>query len=459
VPTRTLATSNIADRLCVATSAAVAIGFVLLLLPANARDPAELWLAAGFGVALIAFSRWSPVSATTMHLVVAVGYLLFAAMLRDAAGGAASGFAGFYLIPIIWLALTARKRELLAGLSAMFLALGVPLVVASANYPSSGLRGAAVLLSVGVTVGFLIQHLLGQTREAATLARAQAADLEQATNLLADQNQRLLELDRMKDDFIGVVSHELRTPLTSISGFLEIVLEDSTKLAPDHQQFLATVSRNVDRLSLLVDDLLFLAGTDVGALKLDKQDVEVAELLRQAEESARPRAQLKNITLNIDHEELPGLEGDRARLAQLVDNLVSNAIKFTPDGGHVTLRAGTSNGHIAIDVEDSGIGIPAEEISLLFGRFYRASTATDNRIEGTGLGLAISQTIANAHGGRIDVSSERGRGTTFRVLLPVGDSGRTQSPRLAAGADTTGADAFRPSSASRTAQEPSAVAM
>jgi signal transduction histidine kinase len=434
------AVTGLAARLPSATGAGVAIGFALLLLPANARDPQELGLAAATGLALILIARSGRATANA-QLVVAVGYLLCAALLRDGAGGGASGFSGLFLLPVIWLALTAGKRELLLGLLAMLFALAVPLVAIGAPaYPSSGFRGSVVLLSVGVAVGFSIQQLLGQTRQAVLQAHARAEELEQATTLLAEQNERLLELDRVKNEFIGVVSHELRTPLTSIIGFMELVLEDAAMLSADHQKFLGTVSRNVDRLSLLVNDLLFLASTDAGELTLNMRSVDLAELLEQAEHAARPRAESKQITLALKRVPLPTIEGDDARLAQLLDNLISNAIKFTPNGGQVTLRAGTANGHVAIEVEDSGIGIPAAEIPLLFSRFYRASSATENQIEGTGLGLAISQTIANGHNGRIEVTSEPGHGTTFRLLLPAHEPAQSAKRVTTPGADSRRAD-------------------
>nr|MDQ3824080.1 PAS domain-containing protein [Actinomycetota bacterium] len=242
--------------------------------------------------------------------------------------------------------------------------------------------------------------------------------LEQALERERGANEHLRELDRLKDEFIALVSHELRTPLTSIRGYLEFLLEDSDGLAPEQARFLAVVDRNAERLQHLVNDLLFVAQVDAGRLAIQQTDVDLAELAAEAVEAARVLASGKDIELVLDGGPVDGLVGDRARLAQLLDNFISNAIKFTPERGVVTVRTWTDGEEAFVSIGDSGIGIPEDEQARLFERFYRASSATEQAIPGTGLGLAIAKAIVDAHGGTIHVESAVGRGTTFTVALP-----------------------------------------
>jgi signal transduction histidine kinase/CHASE3 domain sensor protein len=227
------------------------------------------------------------------------------------------------------------------------------------------------------------------------------------------------ELDRLKDDFVATVSHELRTPLTSMMGFLEMVREgEAGELTDEQQRFLAIVYRSSERLQRLVGDLLFVARLDANGLQLQFADVDVAEVVRDAVESAAALARNRTIELRAELAEVPVVTGDKERLSQLVGNLISNALKFTPAGGTVTARTFTDGDNAVIEVTDTGIGIPEAEQSRLFQRFFRSSTATDQAIPGTGLGLAISRAIAEAHGGNISVRSQPGAGTSFRVELP-----------------------------------------
>jgi PAS domain S-box-containing protein len=253
-----------------------------------------------------------------------------------------------------------------------------------------------------------------------TQRRLTEAEQERLVQELAAQNERLRELDRLKDEFVALVSHELRTPLTSIRGYLELVLEgEAGDLTAEQRQFLGVVERNAHRLLALVGDLLFLAQVEAGKLSLEIGAVDLAAIAAESVETARPLAEEKEITLTLATGPLALLAGDRARLAQLLDNLISNGIKFTPTGGRVDVRVRGQRGKAVIEVRDTGIGIPAHEQKHLFERFFRTSKATEQAIPGTGLGLAISKAIVHAHGGQIVVASDEGDGTTFRVSLPV----------------------------------------
>jgi signal transduction histidine kinase len=242
--------------------------------------------------------------------------------------------------------------------------------------------------------------------------------------------------ERMKDQFVSLISHELRTPLSSILGYLELVLDDEEGTLTDEQrQFLGTVERNAHRLQRLVGDLLFTAQVEAGRFTLQPGDVDLVALVRAAEETARVTAASGGVTVVVD---VPDGElvvaGDAVRLGQACDNLVSNAVKFTPSGGRVTLslRAGwrLPDGAVTdtevpgaepvarLAVSDTGMGIPAGEQAELFTRFFRASTARRNAVPGVGLGLTITKAITTAHSGTLDVVSVEGRGTTFTLTLP-----------------------------------------
>jgi signal transduction histidine kinase len=409
---------RVGDTLPIATAIAVACAFALLLLPAHGRSHAEIAAAAALGLALVPLAHWRR-DARYQPVMVCIGYVLVAALLRDAEAGSVSGFAALFVLPVIWLAWTAGRRELLIVLATVLAGLAAPLAFASSSYPANAGRASTILILAAIVVGATIQILRGTMSQATASARAEASKLHDEAQLLSQQNEGLRELDRMKDEFIAVISHELRTPLTSIAGYLELVLEESHLLAPDHHDFLTVVSRNVERLALLANDLLLLAAAEKGTFTLTKTDFELSVLLEEVANAAQPLAARNDISLNVEVDGRWHLHADRPRLGQLFDNLISNAVKFTPAGGSVTLRALTADDEVIVTVEDSGIGIAADELPRLFDRFYRARTAKARKVDGTGLGLAIAKTIADAHDAHIDVTSELGCGTTFELRLPA----------------------------------------
>jgi PAS domain S-box-containing protein len=253
-----------------------------------------------------------------------------------------------------------------------------------------------------------------------TERRATAEQRDQLLERERAQNERLRSLDRMKDEFVALVSHELRTPLTSIRGYLELVLDDVEQLSGEHRGYLEIVDRNAERLVHLVSDLLLLAQADAGRLSFDWTDVELVPLVAQCVQAAQPAAEQAGVNVVFNSEPVEPVIGDPARIAQLLDNLISNAIKFTPAGGHVDVLVDASADSAVIEVRDTGFGIPAAEQEQLFQRFFRTRSANDMAIAGTGLGLSIAKAIVDAHAGSISVESAEQRGTTFRVELPVG---------------------------------------
>jgi signal transduction histidine kinase len=282
-------------------------------------------------------------------------------------------------------------------------------------------RVHAFVIAIGgaVLAAVVLLRLYGLVRAVESAGRAERAarrEAEQAQQLLAFQNEQLRELDRLKDEFVSSVSHELRTPLTSIAGYVELLLEEETdEFKRGH---LGIVERNAERLLSLVSDLLFAARLQYGKLELERSPVDLRALVLQAVDSARPRARAASVRLDVDTTAVPTMQGEPAKLAQLLDNLVSNAIKFTPRDGRVDVRLARRDGTIRIEVSDTGIGIAEAEREQLFRRFFRAQSALEHQIQGTGLGLYISKAIVDAHGGRIGVDGERGRGTTFVVEFP-----------------------------------------
>ena len=238
--------------------------------------------------------------------------------------------------------------------------------------------------------------------------------------------------------FSADASHELRTPLTVMKGEIEVALR-SARDPVEYQRVLASALEEVERMARLVDELLLLSRADAGALHWERQPVELDHLVEEMAKQGEVLGRARDVAVRIQHLEPLIVEGDGHRLKQLLLNLVDNAVKYTPSGGHVALslrqaigQPGTqSNRQIAqlpdcppagwaeIAVQDSGVGIPAEALPRIFERFYRADDARSREVGGAGLGLCIAKTIAEAHGGTIEVQSEPGAGSRFAVVLPL----------------------------------------
>ena len=240
----------------------------------------------------------------------------------------------------------------------------------------------------------------------------------------------LMTAARLKDEFVATVSHELRTPLTSIVGYVDVLLEDVPDIPGEALPFLQTVQRNARRLHRLVDDLLS------DALKLGKAElrlgrVSVVQVVRTSAVEAERSASLNGLdfSFDADGEGLLEVEGDPERLAQVVDNIFNNAIKFTPRGGRVSARTWRDGDEAVVEVADTGRGIPPEELEDVFVKFFRSPGVQVDAIPGTGIGLAISKAIVEAHGGSIDLSSAVGVGTTFQIRLPLAGQ-RAAEPRV-----------------------------
>ena len=236
---------------------------------------------------------------------------------------------------------------------------------------------------------------------------------------LSSTLNRLQELDRLKNEFFANVSHELRTPLTLILTPVEDLL--SRGLANDARPALLVIRRNAHRLLRLIDDLLDLARLDVGGLRLHVAELDLNEVVTRVVEVSRPAAEARGMTLEL--ETAPGelmIFGDPHRLEIVLTNLVGNALKFTPDAGRVAVRVWRDETSCRVDVEDSGPGIPSEELGRIFDRFYQVEGSERRRQGGAGIGLSLARKLSELHGGNVAVTSVVGSGSTFSVTLPLG---------------------------------------
>ncbi|MDK3258207.1 ATP-binding protein [Blastococcus capsensis] len=280
-----------------------------------------------------------------------------------------------------------------------------------------------------------------RTVSVAITARSDDRGAHAGWNFVGTDMTEVRATERMKDQFVSLISHELRTPLSSILGYLELVMDDEDQpLTEEQRQYLSTVERNAQRLLRLVGDLLFTAQVESGRFTLQPAEVDLAGVVRAAEETARVAAANAGVQIVVDvPDEGLVVSGDAVRLGQACDNLVSNAVKFTPAGGRVdlVLRPAwrTPDGEVVdviapdavpvalLSVADTGMGIPAGEQGQMFTRFFRSSNAQRNAVPGVGLGLTITKAITTAHGGTLGLESSEGVGTTFTMTLPVSLAG------------------------------------
>jgi two-component system phosphate regulon sensor histidine kinase PhoR len=224
--------------------------------------------------------------------------------------------------------------------------------------------------------------------------------------------------EKLRGEFAANVSHELRTPLASVKGFTSTILNDAGMAAETRREFLEIIEAEADRLSALIDDLLDYSRLESGHFEMDLQQVDLNDVLERVLAILKPQIQNKNIKLRASKPtESAPLLGDSARLIQILQNIIGNAIKYTPAGGSVDVALTEQAGELQCAVRDTGIGIAAEEIPLLFSKFFRSRDAQRLGI-GTGLGLSIAKGLVEQHGGTIEIASQKGRGTTVVIRLP-----------------------------------------
>jgi len=252
-----------------------------------------------------------------------------------------------------------------------------------------------------------------------TAAPVRAAEASSAVLVLHDITE-LRRLERVRRDFVANVSHEFKTPLTAIQGFAETLLGGALDDKANRKRFVEIIREHARRLARLTDDLLKLSRIEAGRLDLESRPVSVAGLVNGCVETARLNAESRGLRIVVELPEgLPPVRGDAVQLDEVLQNLIDNALQYTPSGGRIDVTA-YSNGHeVIFTVADTGIGIPESDLERIFERFYRVDAARSREAGGTGLGLSIARHIVDAHGGRIWVESAVGQGSRFRFSIDV----------------------------------------
>ena len=401
-------------------------GVAPLVLASRLRCRAYFALVAGFGLMMAADLLYAVFNLKGLYgdgsnldfaWIAANGLLAVAALhpsvrLLSEPAKTPPGKLGFGRLSIVAGALTIRPLVTVVLVVSGHRILTLELAVASA------IATLLVLLRIG-----LLWRERDRAEEDLRASESRYRDLyavaEAGRDQLAAQNEQLRELDRLRDEFVALVSHELRTPLTSIRGYIDLLVDGAPDTPPERRQaFLEILDRNADRLLALVDDLLFITRIDAGKLVLELDELELASVARECAAATQPLAAERKIALEVVEYASPVVSADRSRLTQVLDNLISNALKFTPPGGRIEVRIDSHDNTARLELTDTGIGIAKSDLPQMFSPFFRAASAGSAGIPGTGLGLAISKRIVETHGGAISVSSEEGRGSTFRVELP-----------------------------------------
>lgn len=253
-----------------------------------------------------------------------------------------------------------------------------------------------------------------------TERRQAQAELKKRTAALEQAHRELQELDSFKDDFLSVLSHELRTPLNFIQGFASILDDEiAGPLSPEQHAYLKKILMGSDRLLFQINNLVTMSQVLAGKLQLAPTPTDYPELLLSTAEPLRQTIEERGLTLVMDVDPMPEVCLDVEHVAQVIGNLLDNAIKFTPAGGTIRLAASLRGDRLMTQVSDTGVGIAPEDIPKLFMRFRQLDMSATRRAGGMGLGLSVSKVIIERHGGQIDLTSEVGKGSTFRFSLPA----------------------------------------
>jgi PAS domain S-box-containing protein len=246
-------------------------------------------------------------------------------------------------------------------------------------------------------------------------------ELTETTVELHNMLASVEEANRLKSEFLANMSHELRTPLNAIIGFSEIMHDGKVgEISSEHKEFLGDILTNAKHLLQLINDVLDLAKVESGRMRFDPEPVQLNRIVSEVRDGLRTMASRKDIAVAIEVDpSLDDIVADASKLKQVLYNYLSNALKFTPDGGHVTVRAMAAGPvHYRLEVEDTGIGIEPEDLDRLFSEFRQLDTGASKQYQGTGLGLALTKRIVEAQGGSVDVASVAGHGSTFGAVLP-----------------------------------------
>ena len=308
-------------------------------------------------------------------------------------------------------------------------------------------RIIAEALAVGLVIAVLLSLLLAKTMVTPIQSLTKAAEkvaagefgesvendardeigvLTRTFNDMAGQLERNIEdlknAEQLRREFVANVSHELRTPVTSIRSYAETLCDAADGMdAATQQRFLEVIVGESDRMTKIVQDLLTLSKFDAGSIDFDFGMFSFEKSVKDVYNAQLLEAQKRRHNFGLEFTgELPEIRGDRARIEQVLINMLSNAIKYTPDGGRIRMTAGVKDDCVWCTVRDNGIGIPKQDIDHVFERFYRVDKARSRESGGTGLGLSIAYEIVQRHDGKMEIHSQKGKGTAITVTLPVG---------------------------------------
>jgi signal transduction histidine kinase len=324
-------------------------------------------------------------------------------------------------VPVLWLALFHTRRLLVVGIAVAAVAVFLPRALAPEVYQLVPLAEVILVFTVIMVAGLGMHELVGHVREAA-VTMGVALERER------EASERLRQLDQTKNDFVATVSHDLRTPLTSIVGNTEILLDGSAgDLTAPQRRLIGAIERNANRLNVLIGDLLLLSRIESGTLRMNARPVAITDIIDGTLEALAVNI-TDDIQLDIHRpDERVLVDSDPAQLERVTTNLISNALKFTPPGGRVTVTVTADAEQVQVSVSDTGIGIPAEELGQVFDRFFRSSRSQQQARPGTGLGLTIAKSIVESHQGTIRADLNPLGGTIFTFTLPRRRAGAADS--------------------------------
>lgn len=293
---------------------------------------------------------------------------------------------------------------------------------------------ASGILAIGIGILFSerilkpIKHVIQATKQIAkgkyhhkvsTESNDEIGELAIALNEMAEQLGRV---DQFRRDMVANVSHELSTPLTSIGGYIEAMIDGLITGEKETQKTLQLIQDETKRLKQMVVEVRALSTIDAPNFKLNRQETDLNALIKKTIKKLKPQLQGKSLILKAEYEKsLPKVKVDRDRFAQVIINLMSNAMRFTPEKGTLTLKTKCTKKEVVMELMDTGIGIPSKDLPHIFERFYRADKSRQRKTGGTGIGLSIVKEIVEAHHGSIHVKSDPGKGTLFTVKLPQGE--------------------------------------
>jgi signal transduction histidine kinase len=320
----------------------------------------------------------------------------------------------------------AADRALALGIAGLVLSafliifFGVYLARSTAQ-PVRAAASAASRVAAGDLSTRVPEHGPGEVGELSVAFNRMADALERSHAELESQNEQLRQSERRKSELVRIVSHELRTPLASVLGFTSILLERD--VAPEEQRrYLGIINAQSRRLSSLLNDFLDAERMEEGELELSRQLIDLGSVVAEQVQLYKGQSTKHRLDAELPPRQLP-VNGDPNRLAQVIGNLLSNAIKYSPDGGTVHVQAEQVNSVVRVSVRDEGLGIADELQQRVFAKFFRGD-ADASGIPGTGLGLTIARSVVEAHGGRMNFSSARGKGSVFWLELPMAVNGQ-----------------------------------